>query len=193
MKKTVIGITGGVGAGKSMVLRLLKEEFGARLILADLVAHDLMEPGTEGYRKVVEALGDSFLDQDGSVDKKKLADMIFHDEIALSTMNGIIHPMAWSAIKREAKEAGESLVVVEAAVFDTAPAGFFDEIWYVYASEGTRIARLMENRGYTREKCESIIRGQAEESGYRRLCSRVIDNDGAAEETRKQLKEILIK
>lgn len=188
--KMIIGITGGVGAGKSTVLKLLRDR-GARVILADLVAHDLMEPGQEGLRKVVTALGDSFLKLDGTVDRKALADLIFQDNKALETMNGIIHPMVWEAIKQEALAAPERLVVVEAAVFDTAPADFFDELWYVYADEETRVLRLMENRGYSREKCESIIRKQDSDNQYRKRCSRIIDNGGSREETRIQVEEML--
>lgn len=188
--KMIIGITGGVGAGKSTVLDLLKKR-GARVILADLAAHDLMEPGQEGLCKVVAALGDSFLKENGTVDRKALADLIFHDKKALETMNGIIHPMVWEVMKQEALTAAEQLVVIEAAVFDTAPSDFFDELWYIYADKETRILRLMENRGYSREKCESIIQRQDSEDQYRKRCDRTIDNGGSVEETRAQVEEIL--
>lgn len=190
-KKMIVGITGGVGAGKSSVLSILKETFGARVILADLVAHDLMEPGMEGLKRVTEALGASFIREDGSVDRAALAEIIFHDETALAVMNGIIHPMVWAAIQKEAQECRETLVIVEAAVFDTAPEHFFDEMWYVYTTKENRILRLMESRGYTREKCESIIAKQDSEEQYRKRCGRVIDNNGTEEATKRQLKEIL--
>ena len=133
-QKKIIGITGGVGAGKSSVLAVLKNDFGAKIILADLVAHDLMEPGSLGLRKVTEALGTSFLTPDGAVDRKALADLIFRDKEALKTMNSIIHPLVWKTMKEEAEAASENLVIIEAAVFDTAPKNFFDELWYVYLS-----------------------------------------------------------
>ncbi len=189
--KKFVGITGGVGAGKSSVLDILKHKFGARVILADLVAHDLMEPGSEGLRRVTEALGTSFLCEDGSVDRKALAEIIFNDTKALATMNSIIHPMVWETIRTEALACEETLVIVEAAVFDTAPEGLFDEMWYVYTTEENRIRRLMESRGYTREKCVSIIEKQDSEDEYRARCGCVIDNNGSAEETEKQIKEIL--
>lgn len=190
-KKKIIGITGGVGAGKSSVLSILKDTFGARVILADLVAHDLMEPGSEGLKRVTEALGTSFLLEDGSVDRKALAEIIFNDEKALVTMNSIIHPLVWETIKEESIGCAESLVIVEAAVFDTAPSGLFDEMWYVYTAKENRILRLMESRGYTREKCESIIAKQDSEEEYRNRCSRVIDNNGTEEYTKRQLEEML--
>ncbi len=190
-KKKIIGITGGVGAGKSSVLSVLKDSFGARVILADLVAHKLMEPGMEGLKRVTEALGTSFICEDGSVDRKALAELIFHNESALTTMNSIIHPMVWETIQREALTCEESLVIVEAAVFDTAPANLFDEMWYVYTTKENRIRRLMESRGYTEEKCESIISKQDSEDMYRRRCDHVIDNNGSEEDTKMQIEEIL--
>ena len=95
----IISITGGVGSGKSEVLRVLQEEFDAEIIKADEVAHQLMEPGKKGYQHVVEALGDSFLNKDGSIDRKKLAALIFQNKEAVETMNAIIHPMAWEEIR----------------------------------------------------------------------------------------------
>lgn len=190
-EKKIIGITGGVGAGKSSVLEILKTSFKARVILADLVAHKLMEPGSEGLKRVTEALGCSFLNADGSVNRPALAEIIFGDPKALETMNGIIHPLVWEQIKKEAAGAPEKLIIIEAAVFDTAPVDFFDEMWYVYTTKENRIMRLMESRGYTREKCESIIEKQDSEETYRKRCGRVIDNNGSTLETEKQLKEIL--
>lgn len=87
----IISITGGVGSGKSEVLRVLQEEFDAEIIKADEVAHQLMEPGKKGYQHVVEALGDSFLNKDGSIDRKKLAALIFQNKEAVET-NERHHP-----------------------------------------------------------------------------------------------------
>ena len=94
-------------------------------------------------------------------------------------------------VKEEAEAASENLVIIEAAVFDTAPKNFFDELWYVYTTKENRIVRLMENRGYSHEKCEDIIGRQASEEEYRALCSRVIDNNGDESDIKRQLKEIL--
>lgn len=169
-KKKIIGITGGVGAGKSSVLAVLKEDFGAKIILADLVAHDLMEPGSEGLKKVTEALGTSFLDPDGSVDRKALADVIFRNKDALRTMNSIIHPLVWKTMAEAAEAAEEQLVIIEAAVFDTAPKDLFDELWYVYTTKENRIIRLMANRGYSREK----VRGYHRKTGIGRGVPRAL-------------------
>ena len=191
IEKKIIGITGGVGAGKSSVLSILKEKFGAKVILADLVAHDLMEPGTEGLLAVTKALGNSFIREDGSVDRKALADLIFRNTDALNKMNSIIHPMVWDWIEKEAVNCDEKFIVVEAAVFDTAPQGLFDEMWYVFASEETRMERLMASRGYTKEKCLNIMKKQDSEEVFRSRCGFVINNDGSEEDTERQLEEKL--
>ena len=190
-KKKLIGITGGVGAGKSSVLNILRTDYHARIILADEVAHMLMEPGSEGLSQVTKALGTGFLLADGSVDKKALAELMFHDKKVLDTINRIVHPLVWAAIKKEAAQAQEALIVIEAAIFDTAPEGYFDEIWYVDTNRENRIRRLMERRGYTREKCESIMSEQDTEEEYRRMCQRVLDNNHGREEMKAQLREIL--
>ena len=113
----IISITGGVGSGKSEVLRVLQEEFDAEIIKADEVAHQLMEPGKKGYQHVVEALGDSFLNKDGSIDRKKLAALIFQNKEAVETMNAIIHPMAWEEIRYAINHSDKEIIVVEAALY----------------------------------------------------------------------------
>ena len=190
--KRIIGVTGGVGAGKSTVLEVLRTEYKARILLADTIAHELMEPGSKGLLEVTKALGTSFIGADGAVDRNALAALLFQDPKARKIVDGLIHPMVWEEIKRRAKTAKERLVIIEAAVFETAPEWLFDEIWYIYASRENRILRLMENRGYSREKCEAIIAGQASEEQYRQLADRIIDNNKGREEIKKQLEEIFV-
>lgn len=156
----VIGITGGVGSGKSEVLRLLKEEFGARLLMADDIAHEVMEPEGEACRKIEKAFGSEYLKPDGSVDRQKMADRIFKDTDALETMNSIVHPAVWKRIEEGIQTAPEKLVAVEAALFDEEHNRMFDEVWYIYTSEENRVSRLMASRGYTREKCLDIMGNQ---------------------------------
>lgn len=189
-----IGLTGGVGAGKSRVLSWMEEEWGAGIIRTDEVARQLMEPGQEGYHRVVRALGTSFLDETGRIDRPALARVIFQDEEARKTVDGITHPLVWEEVKRAlvlAEEEGKlPMMVVESALFDEGALSFLDEIWYVYASEETRIGRLMESRGYSREKCRDILASQKSEQEFYRLCGRVIANDGDWENTQKLLQEI---
>lgn len=183
----VISITGGVGSGKSEVLRVLREEFGAEILVADEIAHQLMEKGEDGYNRVIEALGTSFLEEDKTINRKKLAELIFNEKEALSQMNAIIHPMVWSRIQFEIEHSEKELVIVEAALFDEEHNQMFDEIWYVYTSRENRIRRLMASRGYSEEKCLDIMRSQALEEEYRSLAAHVLDNNGSVEEIRTQI------
>lgn len=187
----VIGLTGGVGAGKSLVLHILKEEYGAEVIEADEVARELMDPGREGYLAIIEALGDSLLKGDGTVDRQHLAARIFQDENVRKTVNGIIHPLVWKTISDKISASQAGLIVVEFAIMGEKADNSYDELWYVHASEPNRIRRLTENRGYTRERSEKIIASQASESEFLARCDRVVENNGSIEEVKGQLAEIL--
>lgn len=187
----VISITGGVGSGKSEVLRILKEEFGADVIIADKVAHQLMEPGKKGYNRVLDAFGNSFLNADGSIDRQKMAELIFKDRESIEKMNSIIHPMAWSEIEHAIAHSDKEIVVVEAALFDEEHNHMFDEIWYVFTNRENRIRRLMESRGYSKEKCLEIMANQVTEDEYRAQADHEIDNNGTVEEIRIQIENLL--
>ncbi|MEG7530498.1 MAG: dephospho-CoA kinase [Hungatella sp.] len=186
----VIGITGGVGAGKSKILDLLKQEYHARVIQADVVAKQLMEPGQIGYERLKVQFGTRFLTKEGLTDRKKLADSMFKDSEVLTTVNGIIHPLVWQQIQDEISKSAATLVVVEAALPVENPRDIYDELWYVYTSVDNRIQRLMESRGYTREKSLSMMANQPSEQAFRALADRVIDNNGSPEETKQQLEAI---
>ncbi len=154
----VVGITGGVGSGKSVVMNILKEKYGAEIILADLVAHDLMEPGQKNYLDIVEAFGEKVLAKDKTIDRLALAKLVFGDQEKLSRLNAITHPNVKKEIFRRIqriKEKGEaSFIAVEAALLlEEGYQNDFDTMWYVYVDEATRIERLKEGRGYTEEKC----------------------------------------
>ena len=173
----VVGITGGVGSGKSVVMNILKEKYGAEIILADLVAHDLMEPGQKNYLDIVEAFGEKVLAKDKTIDRLALAKLVFGDQEKLSRLNAITHPNVKKEIFRRIqriKEKGE--------------ASDFDTMWYVYVDEATRIERLKEGRGYTEEKCHEIMAKQLPEEVFRKECSTVIDNHLGISETENQIK-----
>ena len=145
----------------------------------------------KGYQHVVEALGDSFLNKDGSIDRKKLAALIFQNKEAVETMNAIIHPMAWEEIRYAINHSDKEIIVVEAALYDDEHNAMFDEIWYVYTSVENRIKRLMASRGYSEEKCRGIMANQASEDDYRSFATRVLDNNGGIEDIRKQIASFL--
>ncbi len=201
---TVIGVTGGVGAGKSQVLQILKEEYGAHILLADEEAARIEEPGGEGLRLLVNRFGPGILGEDKRLDRKAFAEMIFKDPKVLREVNEIIHPLTWKALCEKVEDIrafyrqdekgrpGPShLVAVEAALFDESSRQLCDVLWYVDASEENRLARLTKNRGYSIKKCRDIIKNQPRREDFLRLADQVIDNNGTLDEVRVQLFRIL--
>lgn len=187
----VIGITGGVGAGKSRILAILQEEYDALLIQADEVAKDLEEPGQPGYERLLAVFGPSLLAEDRTIDRHRLAELIFRDPQALEQVNSIIHPLAWAAIKAQIRDSDANLIAVEAALFDRQSREICTELWYVDTSVENRIRRLMKGRGYDREKCCRMMDSQPSREEFLALADRVIDNNGTLAEVRQQIKQIL--
>lgn len=191
-----IGITGGVGSGKSVVMDLLEKEFGAAVILADLVAHDLMEPGAISYRQIVNEFGTEILNKDGQIDRPSLSRIVFGQPEKLQILNAITHPNVkqeiMSRIAQFREEGKVPFIAVEAALLiEEGYDDLLDALWYVYVNEEIRIQRLKEGRGYSEEKSRSIMQQQLKEETFRNRCSCVIDNNGDVESVRKQLKAIL--
>lgn len=186
----VVGITGGVGAGKSRILDILKEEYQAQVIQADLVAKDLEKPGQPGYQRLVEVFGEKILSPDRTIDRKAFAALIFSDEAALDKVNAIIHPMAWQAVQELVAKSDAEFVAVEAALFDERSREVCDELWVVDTDDEVRIRRLCESRGYSREKCQSIIENQPSRAEFLALADQVIDNNGTVEDVRCQIRQI---
>ena len=189
----VIGITGGVGAGKSTVLTFFKEKYQAFVILADEVGHLVMEPGEECYEPVIRLFGKEVIKSDKTIDRRQVSDVVFGQPDMLLKLNEIIHPAVKRYIRKELqeqKEAGRSLCIVEAALLlEEHYEAFCDEVWYVHTDSEIRIKRLMDSRGYTREKSLEIIRNQASEAFFRSHADYVIENNGDLKETWKQIEE----
>lgn len=183
----VIGITGGVGAGKSRILAILRQEYHAEVIQADEVAKALEEPGCEGLRLLVDAFGTGILDEAGRLDRGRFASLIFQDEEARQTVNRIIHPMTWKEICRQVSESRAPLVAVEAALFDENSRSLCEELWYIDTDPETRISRLMESRGYSRSRCLDMMARQADRQFFLKLADVVIDNNGSEDDLRRQM------
>ena len=189
----VLGLTGGVGAGKSRILDLFSHDYGAQVIQADLVARKLEDPGQPGLTGLVSLFGAGILQKDGTLDRKGFADRIFGNPEALKRVNALIHPLTWNEIKRQIRESSEELIVVEAALFDERSREVCQYLLYVDTQDEIRIQRLMENRGYSREKCLDIMKNQADRNDFLKLADFVIDNSGSLEESRLQIRRILKK
>ena len=155
----VLGITGGVGCGKSTLLSMLEKKKGAKVILADNLGHEVMEPGTECYEQIVTLLGSSILDETGHIKREKMAQIIYGDDEKRRKVNEIVHP----SVKKEIKERirmwqAEPLVVVETALmFESGCDAYCDEVWGIFTDPEIRIDRLSKSRGYSREKSLSIM------------------------------------
>ncbi|MBQ9156361.1 MAG: dephospho-CoA kinase [Eubacterium sp.] len=192
----VLGITGGVGSGKSEVMNMLHDEFGGALILADLVGHDLMQPGEISYEQILARFGRQILDEKGNIDRKSLGAVVFADPEALKDLNQITHPNIHAEIVRRIEafrqEGQVPFIALEAALLiEGGYEDILDQLWYVHVSEENRIKRLMEGRGYTREKSLSIMRQQLSEEEFFRHADVIIDNNGSLDETRESVKDAL--
>lgn len=192
----VIGITGGVGAGKSDILAFLQEAYGAHVVQADQVGHLVMEPGTEAYQEILRVFGSGILREDGSIDRGILGGMVFPAPEKLQLLNGIIHPAVkkWirDEINRVKQEGSCRLFLVEAALLiEDHYEEICEEFWYIYADSQVRRERLKSSRGYTDERIDAIFASQQPDEVFRARCQAVIDNSGSREEARKQIRLLL--
>ena len=192
-----IGITGGVGAGKSAILAYLAEKPNTRVMLADEIAHELMEPGTDCYKQIVERFQDEDIFQEnGQFHRGKLATVIFSNEKKREALNTIVHPAVKDYVQcvfqQEKQKGALELLVLEAALLIEEDYGAIcDELWYIYTSEENRRARLKASRGYSDEKIDSIFNSQLSEAQFRAGTQVTIDNNGDLEETFRQIENAL--
>ena len=189
MKRSkVIGVTGGIGAGKSRVIRWLSEHFSLFLIEADQVGAELMEPGKAVYSALLEAYGEKILAPDRTIDKKALSAIAFSSDEAQDRVNAIEHPLICDEIRRRIKSSHYKFILLEAALLKGG--GLVpdcDEVWYVRADKETRIERLMTSRGYSREKCETFLALQLQDEDFLSFADVTIDNGGDFEKTKAAL------
>lgn len=185
----VLGITGGVGTGKSVILNYLKEKHGAVILEADEIAKHLLEPGQAGNREIRSIFPPELFAEDGQIRREEMAAYIFRNPEKRQEMNAIVFPLVKAFIQEEiAKHKPEELVVLEAALLIEE---HYDEIchkmWYIYSSEENRRKRLKENRGYSEERIQAMFKSQLSEKQFKEGCDVVIDNDKRLEETYAQV------
>ena len=189
----IIGITGGVGAGKSTVLDHLEKQYNACVLQADKIGHLVMEPGGICYGQVIALFGKQIIKNDKTIDRKMVSDVVFAHEEMRQKLDDIIHPAVKSYILdkiEEQKKAGFTLMIVEAALLlEDHYDAFCVKVWYIHTDQEIRIERLMSSRGYTREKAENIIARQATEGFFREHADYIIQNNGDLDETWRQIEE----
>ncbi|MEU1263096.1 dephospho-CoA kinase [Streptomyces cellulosae] len=186
-----VGLTGGIGAGKSEVSRLLVER-GAVLIDADRIAREVVEPGTPGLAAVVETFGEDILAEDGSLDRPRLGALVFNDPEKLATLNSIVHPLV-GARSRELEEAApEDAVVVHDVplLTENGLAPLYDVVIVVDASPETQLDRLVRLRGMSEEDARARMAAQATREQRRAIADIVIDNDVPLDELERRVKEV---
>lgn len=194
----IIGITGGIGTGKSTILHLLEREYQAYIVETDKLAHELMLPGNAIYRKIVEYFGTDILLEDGSIDRGKLGSIVFKKEAELEALNHIVHPAVKQYILediRQKKAGGQvNLYVIEAALLiEDGYKEICDELWYIYVEKEERISRLLNGRGGTREKWENIIANQSSEEFYKKYCDKIVENGENVQKTADIVHDLLCK
>jgi dephospho-CoA kinase len=189
----VIGLTGGIGSGKSTVSQLLSE-LGASVLDADKVGHQCYQPGTEAWKDVVDAFGEEIVASDGSIDRKKLGAIVFGDPEALIRLNQIMHPRMYDMMADQIEEyrlGGVEVVVLEAAIlFEAGWTPLVDEIWITVASEPTVVQRVRERTDLPEEQIRSRIRSQLSNEERKGKADLVISNDGGLDELREKVEEL---
>jgi len=182
-----IGLTGGIGSGKSTVTALLAER-GAVVVDADRIAREVVEPGTPGLAQVVEAFGDAVQAPDGSLDRPALAAIVFSDPAARARLDGIVHPLVRARTAELVAAAPEGSVLVNDVplLVETGQAGSYDLVLVVEADPETRVARLL-HRGLSEDDARARIAAQASDEQRRAVADVVLDNSGSPEQLAEQV------
>ncbi|MEV4285049.1 dephospho-CoA kinase [Nonomuraea bangladeshensis] len=186
-----IGLTGGIGSGKSEVSRRLAAH-GAVVIDADKIAREVVEPGTAGLARVVAAFGEEVLRPDGALDREKLGSIVFADSQKLAVLNGIVHPLVGERVAQLQSDApGDAVVVYDVPLLvENKLAPMYDVVIVVDAADEVRIRRLAEHRGMAETDAKARIAAQASREDRLAVADIVIANEGALEELDARVAEV---
>lgn len=187
----IIGITGGVGAGKTQILEYLNNKYGATICQADKVAKKLQKKGGACYDAIVSHFGEEILDGKGELNRSLLADIVFNDQKEREILNAIVHPAVKEEIRKkivqEERRHTNIFIIESALLIEDNYDEICDELWYIYVKDDIRKKRLIFSRGYDAKKVDEIIAAQLPKDEFLRYCDRVIDNSGVFAETMMQL------
>ncbi|MCH8869481.1 MAG: dephospho-CoA kinase [Chloroflexi bacterium] len=189
----VIGLTGGIGTGKTRVSEMLGA-LGAAIVNADLLGHRVYEPQSEGWREVVDAFGREVLTPDGEIDRRKLGPIVFGDPEALQKLNAIAHPkiykLAEESIKKLAEQGREVAVLEAALLIEAKWTPLVDEVWVTVAPEQDVVRRIQERNGLDEEAIRSRMAAQMSQDGRVAHADVVVSNAGDLNELRNKIQEL---
>lgn len=184
----LIGLTGNIACGKSLVLDTLRE-LGAETIDADRVAHTVMAPGTPTSEQIIAAFGESIRGDDGGIDRRRLGAIVFSDPAKLAQLDALSHPPTVTAIRAKVAESEAPVVAVDAIkLFEAGLAEDCDEVWVITCDPEQQLERLMRRNGFSREEALRRIASQPPQEEKASRADRIIDNGGSVEETREQVR-----
>jgi dephospho-CoA kinase len=191
IRRAVIGVTGGIATGKSTVLAILRER-GANTIDADAVYHDLIAPGGELVGPIVARFGELVMNDEGAIDRRALAGIVFADPAALADLDRITHPTVISRIMDMIAASQAPLVAVDAVkLIESGMHEMCDAVWLVTCMPTVQKARLMARSGLTESEAELRLAAQPDESYRRRHADVVLDNNGDLVSLRRQIEDAL--
>jgi len=189
----VIGLTGGIGSGKSTVSKFLAH-LGAVVIDADKVGHEVFKPGTKAWQEVVDAFGQGIISADGTIDRRKLGEIVFSNPGARAKLNQVMHPLIYEQVKSRIGEYGKkgvAIIIVEAPLLlEVGWKSLVDEVWVTSASEATVIKRLKEQKGLSETQSLARIRAQLTDEERIRQADVVIDTDCALDELKEKVEAL---
>lgn len=192
-KSTVIGLTGGIACGKSMISAYLAQK-GIPVIDGDLVARQIVEPGTKGLAQIVDTFGAEYLHADGTLNRAMLGSRVFADKEALQQLNAITKPLLLEAFKTQINALQtHPMIVLDVALLleDHDYKELADQVWVVTVSPAQQLARLMKRNSYTAEEAQNRINAQMSNEERIQYADVVIDNNGTMSETIAQVDRLL--
>lgn len=189
----IIGLTGGIGSGKSTVSKFLAH-LGAVVIDADKVGHEVFKPGTKAWQEVVDAFGQGIISADGTIDRRKLGEIVFSNPDARAKLNQVMHPLIYEQVKFRIEEYGKkgvAIIIVEAPLLlEVGWKSLVDEVWVTSASEATVIKRLKEQKGLPEAQSLARVRAQLTDEERIRQADVVIDTDCALDELKERVEAL---
>ncbi|MGV3128612.1 dephospho-CoA kinase [Staphylococcus sp. IVB6181] len=190
----VIGLTGGIGTGKSTVSELLAVH-GFKIVDADIAAREAVEKGSEGLEQVRRTFGDEAIDENGEMNRKYVGEIVFNDDKKREELNHIIHPIVRELMEKQKEaylEQGYNVIMDIPLLFENNLQDTVDETWLVYASESIQVERLMERNDLTQEEAKARVYSQISIDKKRRMADHVIDNRGTLLELKQNLEALLV-